>query len=179
MLKVTQCANEQPSTDEKHHAQRHLQRDNKFARARLTWGSMRSCLRCLQHQCGPDGECNPQWRPSKQQRSQHQDAQREEENSVVRREAGLDLRPRSQSLVAEVANSHASPPPSATSRRLSVSSWRNNSRRPAPSARRNENSRCRVVLRAISSIATLLSAISRTRPTIAISILSGLPYCSS
>ena len=81
--------------------------------------------------------------------------------------------------VASCANPHASAPATITNSRLSVSSWRSNSLRRAPSASRKENSRCRVALRAISSITTLVSAISSTRPTMAINMRSGLPYIPS
>ena len=66
MLKVTQGANQQPSTDKQHHAQRHLQRDDDLACAGLACVRIRCCRRCLQYQSWPGRERNPQRRQSKQ-----------------------------------------------------------------------------------------------------------------
>jgi len=82
-------------------------------------------------------------------------------------------------LVAELAKSHASRAPADTSSKLSLRSCRNSALRPAPNASRSENSRCRVAFRAISSMTTLLRAISSTSPTMLIRMRNGLPYSSS
>ena len=67
--------------------------------------------------------------------------------------------------------------PPATSNKLSVSNCRKSRPRPAPSAMRKLNSRCRAVFLATRSIATLTQAMTRTRPTIAMSFIkpSSLP----
>ena len=62
----------------------------------------------------------------------------------------------------------------ATSTRLSTSSWRTSCRRDAPSDSRTAISFWRVKPRAISRLATLAHAISRTSPTMHISTMSAV-----
>src|ERR1035438_8649296 len=80
--------------------------------------------------------------------------------------------------VAYPANNQPNAAPAVTSARLSRSNCRNRTRRPAPSAWRRPNSRCRLAFRAISSIATLAQAMSRIKPTMDIRKRRGCSYSS-
>ncbi len=68
------------------------------------------------------------------------------------------------SRVAISAKPQASAPPAETRIKLSASSCRSNSPRPAPSAWRTENSRCRAAFRAINSITTLVMRNQQHQP---------------
>ena len=72
------------------------------------------------------------------------------------------------------ASSNPAAPPAAASSRLSVNSWRASRNPLAPIARLIAISRRRMTPRASSKPATLVQAISSTRPTTAISRVSGV-----
>ena len=76
--------------------------------------------------------------------------------------------------VSATDNAMPRAPPMSDSNTLSVSSWRTNWPRVAPSDNRTAISRCRMKPRAISRFATFAQAISSTRPTIAISTTSAV-----
>ena len=166
-----------PRAHQQHHAQRHLQRDNDSAGARFARVGIRCGGRSLQRQFRACRQAPRAGRQAKQQRREHQHAQREQQHRSCPAPGSTRSAPIGPAAaLPSTAKPHASAPPAVTRITLSVSSCRNNSPRPAPSARRKVNSRCRAAFRAISSITTLVSAISSTSPTIAINMRSGLPY---
>ena len=67
--------------------------------------------------------------------------------------------------IAQSASNSANAPPNTPSNALSVSIWRINRQRPAPSAARTASSFSRPAERASCRLATLAQAMSRTQPT--------------